>query len=370
MAAAGTFLTGAAPAGSNTQAVPSWLRGYEKQYARDPHAAALEWFRQAKFGLFMHYGLYSLPGRGAWIMYRENIPIADYTRLKDKFRAEKFDTDFITDLALEAEMKYVNITTMHHDGFCLFRTKQTDFNSLNSAAHRDLVGELAEQCHKKGLGLCFYYSHGRNWRHPDTMTNEKYGKSARPHYPKPDPHYHTGSDYNIERYVEYCNAQVKELLTQYGPVTNMWFDGVGTTVAGPWQKELHIPEMYALIRRLQPQCLISYKTGVTGTEDFLAPEYHWLEKRGPEFRESVRKSGKPIELCVAIAGWSYRKANDGKHRGADSVMENVAYAAGYDANLLLDIAPRPDGSIDPQDVATLREVGRRLRADGWPRAGA
>jgi len=110
---------------------PSYLHGYEELYRKNPRQAAIEWFREAKFGLFMHYGLYSLLGRHEWVQFREKIPVKEYEKLKDRFTAEKFDPDFITDLALDAGMKYVNITTRHHDSFCLFETKQTDFHCVN-----------------------------------------------------------------------------------------------------------------------------------------------------------------------------------------------------------------------------------------------
>ena len=132
------------PAGAaDAAAVPSYLKGHADLFAKDPKAAALAWFREARFGLFMHYGLYSLLGRGEWVMYQEQIPVAEYEKLDGQFRADKFDADFITDLARDAGMSYVNITARHHDSFCLFRTNQTDFNSVESPAKRDLVGELA-----------------------------------------------------------------------------------------------------------------------------------------------------------------------------------------------------------------------------------
>jgi len=145
--------------------VPSFLQPVADRYAKDPRAAAVAWFKDARFGLFLHYGLYSLLGRHEWVQFREKIPVAEYAKLKDRFTAEKFDADVITDLALQAGMKYVNLTTRHHDSFCLFESKYTDFTSVNSPAKRDLVGELAEACRKKGLGFYLYYSHGRDWRH-------------------------------------------------------------------------------------------------------------------------------------------------------------------------------------------------------------
>jgi len=334
-----------------SDAVPSYLRGFEKPYAQDPRQAALDWFRQARFGLFMHYGLYSLLERHEWVQLREKIPVAEYAKLKDRFTAEKFDPDFITDLALEAGMRYVNITTRHHDSFCLFATKQTDFNSVNSPAKRDLVGELAEACRKKGLGQFFYYSHGRDWRHPDAPNNDEWGGSARPKYDPPDPAYHYGKDHDLQRYVAFVRAQITELLTQYGPVAGIWLDGIGTTRSGD-TAQFHCQELYDHIHSLQPQVLVSYKQGLLGTEDFFAPEHKGV----------ADPQGKPMEICTTLQrkGWGYVK--DSQHIGPDDVMKKLDDAAAQHANLLLNTGPLPDGSIHPQDVATLREVGRRLKS--------
>jgi len=366
LGAAALAIQGCASIGQSRQSAPPYLKGYGQIYEENPRQAALQWFRNARFGLFMHYGVYSLTGQGAWVQYRKKIPVAEYVKLKGKFTAKNFDADFITNLAIEAEMKYVNITTKHHDGFCLFRTKQTDFNSVNSPAKRDLVEELANACARKNLGLCLYYSHGRDWKHPHAPNNDKW-KSARPKYATPEPSYLYGKDHDLNKYVDFMHAQLTELLTQYGPVANIWLDGWSTPMSGAIE-EFRIVETYALIRKLQPQTLISSKLGYNGDEDFYAPEYHW-PKRFPDKMEEAKKSSKPIEICHHIAGWSYNKKSDGKHRGADSVIENLKYAAKFDANLLLNTAPLPDGSIDRQDVETLREVGRRIRKTGWPAAG-
>ncbi len=362
--AASSFLIPSFLHSCKTNNVPSYLKGYEAEYAKNPRQAALQWFREAKFGLFMHYGLYSLLGRGEWVQFREKIHVAEYEKLMKKFTAENFDAAFITNLAVEAEMKYLNITTRHHDSFCLFDTKATDFNSVESAAKRDLVGELANECAKKGLGICFYYSHGRDWRYPDAPNNDVWGGNARPKYDEPDPYYNYGEAHDLNRYIDFMHEQLTELLTNYGPVASIWLDGYSTPMNGPTEK-FRIQETYDLIWKLQPQTLISSKWGYIGTEDYFAPEYHWLE-RNPEKTEEMMKTGKPVELCTAIAGWGYNKKKDGNHRGADSVWENIKYAAKYNANLLLNIAPLPDGSIDPQDVQALKETGQQIRKDGWP----
>lgn len=157
-------LTGGASA--PTAPVPPHLEGQADLFRRDPRTASLAWFREAKFGLFLQYGLYSILGRGEWVMLREKIPVAEYEKLKDRFTARRFDADFITDLACEAGMRYVNITARHHDSFCLFETAQNEYHAKASPARRDLIAELAEVCQKKKLGLFLYYSYALDWRHP------------------------------------------------------------------------------------------------------------------------------------------------------------------------------------------------------------
>ena len=213
-------------------AVPSYLKGYESLYARDPRAAAIQWFRDAKFGMFIHYGLYSLVGRHEWVQLRELIPVAKYAELKKQFTAAKFDAEAITDLAVAAKMRYINITTRHHDSFCLFRTRQTDFNSVNSPARRDLVGELAAACRKKGLGLFLYYSHGRDWKHPHAPNNDEWKGQARPKYNPPEASYAYGKEHDLQKYLDFMTAQITELLTNYGPVAGIWLDGIGVTLSG------------------------------------------------------------------------------------------------------------------------------------------
>ena len=160
--------------------MPSYLKGFEDLYAEDPHKAALAWFKDARFGLFMHYGLYSQLGKGEWIQYKSKIPVSEYEKLTETFNPQKFDADFITDLALEAGMKYINLTSKHHDGFCLFDSKKGNWNSM-AVAKRDLCAELAEQCDKKGLGCFFYYSLPMDWHHPYFLSRE-YGQYYRPDY--------------------------------------------------------------------------------------------------------------------------------------------------------------------------------------------
>ena len=200
----------------------------------------MEWFRKAKFGLFMHYGVYSILGRGEWVMLREAIPVAEYSKLKEQFTAGQFDAGKICDLALAAGMKYVNMTARHHDGFCLFKTGQTEFSSLDSPARRDLIGELTQACHKRGLGIFYYYSYALDWRHPYfysrdaglASTNAPWGM-GRPDYKAPEPGYLYRKPEDFRKYIDFVHAQLRELLTQYGPVTGIWLDPIMGYYARP-----------------------------------------------------------------------------------------------------------------------------------------
>lgn len=335
--------------------VPSYLRNYQSVYAANPRNAALTWFREAKFGLFMHYGLYSLLGRHEWVQLRELIPVAEYAKLKDQFHADKFDANLITAMAADAGMKYVNITTRHHDSFCLFRSKYSDFTSVNSPAKRDLVEELAKACDKRGLGLCLYYSHGRDWKHPHAPNNDEWGGSARPKYNPPEPSYAYGKAHDLNKYLDFMTGQITELLTNYGPIAAIWLDGIAVPVSRDKSK-FHSQELYDLVHRKQPQVLVSYKQGLLGTEDFFAPEHKAIPA----------VPGKPMEICTTMqeGSWGYRK--DARYISVDEAWAKLAAARKAKANLLLNTGPLPDGSIHPDAVTILREMGRRIRTSGFP----
>ncbi|MBI3986200.1 MAG: alpha-L-fucosidase [Lentisphaerae bacterium] len=351
------------PPGKNGVAPPSYLRGYEQLYARNPREAALAWFRDARYGLFLHYGLYSLLGRHEWVQLREKIPVAEYEKLAANFTAEQFNADRIADLAVAGGMRYVNITTRHHESFCLFRTRETAFNSLNTPCGRDLVSELAVACEKRGLGLCLYYSHGRDWRHPHAPNNDRWGGAARPDYDPPEPSYATGARHDLQQYLDFMTAQITELLTQYGPVASIWLDGIAVPLQGE-TAAFQCQKLYDHIHRLQPQVLVSYKQGVTGTEDYFAPEHGVPTETDAGLLQGHigREAGKIIEVCTTLCpgSWGYMKAETGRHLTEEQVWEKLCQAERGHYNLLLNTGPLPDGSLDPEDEAVIRKVGRRL----------
>ncbi len=349
--------------------VPNYLRGYEAIYREDPREAALRWFRDARFGLFLHFGLYSIVGMGEWVQLTEKIPVAEYARLQGRFRADHFNAGEIADMALAAGMKYVNMTSRHHDSFCLFRTEQTGFNSLEAPAGRDLAAELVEACDQRGLGVFLYYSYALDWKHPYFYSRESGLKgpvkwaSARPEYSRAQPEYLFRKDGDFRHYIDFVHAQLKELLTQYHPLAGIWLDPIMGYYARP--DLFPIGETYRLIRSFQPHTLISFKQGANGDEDFVAPERNprALPQGGEVAEEAWEKNrGKPIEICDTLQprAWGYDMRNSQEHRDAEYVMKMLEHADSVNANLLLNTGPLWDGLIDPADRETLLATGKLL----------
>ncbi len=359
-----------------TTTPPPHLSAHADAWAVDPRAAARAWFHTADLGLFMHYGIYALHGQGDWGMYNQAMPLPEYERLAEDFTADAFDADGITDLACAAEARYVNLTTKHHDGFLLWDSANCGYNAANSAARRDLVGELAEQCRTKGLGLFLYYSYALDWHHPWFFSRDYFDR-ARPDYPEPEPSYRFRRREDFRRYIDDVHAQLTELLTGYGPIAGIWFD---PEVAYHAQPDLFpVAETYALIRRLQPHALVAFKHGATGDEDFAAPEGRGapvIEKIRSRLGEEAaarasaaweRNRGKRGEICDTLSwSWGYHDRNPANHIDADAAAAKLGTARRRDCNLLLNTGPEPSGAIPAPDAATLRELGRRIRAGEIP----
>jgi alpha-L-fucosidase len=298
--------------------------------------------------------------------------VAEYDTLKDIFTAENFDPDFITDFVQKAGMKYITITSKHHDGYCLWDTEFTDFNSVNSPCGRDLIGELAKSCDEKGIGLFLYYSYAADWKHPYFYSREEGWQNARPAYSEPQPEYKYEKPEDFKIYELYVRNQVKELLTKYPTIAGIWFDPIMGFYSKP--DLFDVEGTYRMIRETNPHALISFKQGATGTEDFMAPERGGGARVGEQFEVARMvyelNKGKPKEICNTMqphlpgagATWGYNKKIDGKHLSADEVMGLLANADSIGANLLLNIGPLPDGSFPQEDIDALLEVGKRLKS--------
>lgn len=347
--------------------VPTYLKDYSEQFYKDPRAANLQWFKDAGFGMFIHYGLYSQLGRGEWVQLVDRVPLNEYAKLKDTFTASGFDADFIVDLAKKAGMKYITITAKHHDGFCLFKTEETDFNSVNSPAKRDLIGELVGACDREGIGLFLYYSYASDWKHPWFYSRDIW-PNARPAYDVQPEEYKYEKPEDFKKYIDYANAQIRELVTQYPTIAGIWFDPIRAFYGN---HELYpIDETYAMIRKLLPHALISFKQGANGDEDFVAPERGFAKRVGEEFPIALTvyelNRGKHVEVCNTMqphlpgitrgGTWGYNRELDGRHLSADEVKIMLGDAFLHKFNLLLNIGPLPDGSVHSEDIEVLSSL--------------
>lgn len=333
--------------------IPAYLYSINDEFIKNPRQANLDWFRNARYGLFLHYGLFSLLGRHEWVQFKEKIMVAEYAELKDRFTAENFNAEKIVQFARDCGMKYINFTTRHHESFCLWDTKYTPFNSVNSPARRDLVKELYDACEDAGMALFLYYSHGRDWKHSHAPNNDEWGGSARPEYDVPEPSYKYGAEHDLNIYIEFMKNQITELLEKFPNVAGIWLDGIAVPLSGDYKK-FKCDELYAKIRSISSHALVSYKQGLLGTEDFFAPEHR---------PEGVKdRGGKTLEICTTMIkeplSWGYYKG--AVHRSKDEVLKTIENAGTANANLLLNIGLLPDGSLDPEDAGVLRRAAVEL----------
>ena len=312
---------------------------------------AREWFQDAKFGLFVHWGVYSVLGDGEWVMNNQKIPVADYEKLPAFFNPEQFDAAEWVAMVKAAGMKYITITSKHHDGFAMFDSKVSAWDIVDKTPYRkDVLKALAEECRKQGIKLFFYYSQ-LDWHHPDYYPRGRTGNDAG----RPD----AG---NWDKYIDYMNAQLTELLTNYGEIGGIWFDGWWDRPDARWRLE----ETYALIHRLQPQALVGanhHKKPFDG-EDFQMFEKDLPGHNTAGFNEDSQIGSLPLEMCDTINGaWGFN-LQDRRHKSTRDLIHLLVKGAGYNANFLLNVGPMPNGKIQPEHSARLKEVGEWLAVHG------
>lgn len=326
------------------------LRAQESYRPAPANLAARRWFREAKFGLFIHWGVYSVLGDGEWVMNNRRIPIVAYEPLALRFNPTKFDAAAWVALAKAAGMKYITITSKHHDGFAMFDSKLTDWDVVDRTPYRrDVLKQLAEECRREGLGLFFYYSQ-LDWHHTDYFPRGSTGMTAE----RPE----TG-EWN--RYLDFMDGQLRELLTNYGRVSGVWFDGMWDKPDAEWR----LGRTYALIHDLQPHALVGsnhHKRPYPG-EDFQSFEKDLPGRNTAGFNQT-EVSALPLETCETMNdSWGYN-ANDKKFKSTRALVHYLVRAAGNDANFLLNVGPRSDGTIQPEFVERLREMGVWLQRNG------
>lgn len=294
--------------------------------------------------MFIHFGLYSIPARGEWVMF-EKVKIKDYEKLMPHFKPRPGVARQWARLAREAGMRYMVLTTKHHDGFCLFDSKLTKYNAIHAAARRDLVREYADACRSEGLHVGFYYSI-LDWHHPNYPFESNYPLvRLEPAAHKPD----------RQKYLDYKLGQLRELMTNYGKIDILWFDGRDPVLRDNGKfiaKE---------IRRYQPNILINNR--LVGNEpDFVTPE-QTTPREPPLF--NGRKI--PWEVCHTMTGqsWGYsRHECEADFRSAGKLIQMLTATAGAGGNFLLNVGPRADGSLRPEEVNRLRAIGKWMKKNG------
>jgi len=325
-------------------------------------------FSDARLGIFIHWGIYSMMSNGEWIQQREKIDCQEYAKLARGFYPSCFDAKEWVKIFKDAGAGYVTFTSRHHDGFSMFKTDQSEFNIVEATPFgRDVVAELAEACHEDGLRLHFYYSH-LDWGRSDYWPRGN--GSGNYSYNRPD-----GDENSWRHYEEFMNAQLTELLTKYGPIGCIWFDGVWdkTTDSDGSRHYERVPEVwniyeqYELIHRLQPACLVANNHHYS---PFAGEDIQVFERDVPGGNESGWNMGQeiaasyPLETCTTMnASWGY-DINDNQFKSCDEIVRLLVRTAGKDANLLMNIGPRPDGSLPDRCVQVLGELGEWMRRYG------
>lgn len=323
---------------------------------------ARQWFQDAKFGLFIHWGVYSILGDGEWVMNNQNISIDDYEKLPSFFNPIDYDPEKWVKMAKDAGMKYITITSRHHDGFSMFDSKISDYTIVKKTPYqKDILKPLAVACKKEGIKLFFYYSlldwHDDNY-FPRGRTGTKIPGRA---------------DGNWNDYISFMKAQLTELLTNYGEIAGIWFDGHWDQKEwdgksyGKLKVDWHYEEIYKLIHDLQPQCLIgnNHHLAPIEGEDFQMFERDLPGQNTTGWGTDASNVGQlPKEVCETINGsWGFN-LKDNKHKSEKELIQYIIRSAGYGSNLLLNVGPMPNGEIQSEHIKSLKKVGSWMRENG------
>jgi len=324
--------------------------------------AAREWFKEAKFGLFIHWGVYSVLGDGEWVMNNQNISIDNYNKLPALFNPTAFDAEKWVAMAKDAGMKYITITSRHHDGFSMFKTQESDYNIVDKTPFkRDVLKELADACQKENMKLFFYYS-TLDWHRDDYFPRGRTGTGIAGR-----------GEGKWEDYLDFMKGQLTELLTNYGPIGGIWFDGHwdqmgwdGAHFSAP-QVDWKYNEIYSLIHRLQPATLIgnNHHLGVIPGEDFQMFEKDLPGQNTTGWATAENQiSNLPLEVCETINGsWGFN-LQDQNHKSNRELLHYLIKAAGHGSNLLLNVGPMPNGEIQEEHKSSLAAIGQWLHIYG------
>ena len=333
-------------------------------FSQEAYQRRVAWYTSARFGMFIHWGLYAIPARGEWVRSVERIPSGDYDPLMAEFDPPHCDMGAWMDAAKAAGMQYVVMTAKHHDGFCLFDSAYTDFKSTNSPAGRDFVREYLEAARERGLRAGLYFSL-LDWRHPD------YPHFGDPHHPMRDNPACGNEGRDFDRYLEYLHNQVRELCTNYGRLDLLWFDfSYGALRGEAWKAT----ELVNMVRSLQPEVIIDNRLEVSGEGfgsladcrpapyhgDFVSPE-QIIPPNG--LRDA---QGRPLvwESCVTMNNhWGYCAA-DHDYKPASMLIKKLVECVSKGGNLLLNVGPDAQGRFPEESLRILKEIGLWMDRNG------
>jgi len=336
---------------------------YSQNYIpSEKNLEARKWFSDAKFGLFVHWGVYSILGDGEWVMNNQNISIEEYEKLPSFFNPIEYNPREWVKTAKSAGMKYITITSRHHDGFSMFDTKANNYDIIDSSPYkRDILKMLAEECRKEGIKLFFYYSL-LDWHNDDYFPRGRTGNDI--------PGRNEG---NWENYIDFMKIQLTELLSNYGDIGGIWLDGHWDQKEWDGEKfgklkvDWHYDELYSLIHELQPHALIgnNHHIGVIDGEDFQMFEKDLPGGNTTGWGTPEDQIGDlPLEVCETINGsWGFN-LKDRKHKSTKELIHYLIKSAGYGSNFLLNVGPMPNGRIQPRHISTLEKIGNWMGVYG------
>ncbi|TBL72488.1 alpha-L-fucosidase [Paenibacillus thalictri] len=285
-------------------------------------------FFERRFGMFVHWGLYAVPAWHEQLLWRGKMKRSEYEKLIHQFNPTEFDPDAWLDLAEEAGMQYICFTTKHHDGFCMWDTRHTDYNVMNTPYGKDILGMLAEACRRRNFPLSLYYS-CPDWHHPNYPNEGRHHEMFGPR---------AGDEPDIERYYAFVKNQIEELCTNYGPIYQLFWD---VNVAEYWE-----PGINDWVRSMQPGILINDRG--PGPGDYSTPERHVPEGSG---------FSKPTEACQALGRESWGFKNDEDYYSNKFIMQSIDKILAMGGNYLLNVGPKPDGTIASENVEALQAIG-------------
>lgn len=313
-------------------------------------------FQDMKFGIFLHWGIYSMMGQGEWVMQNRNINYQEYPKLAAGFYPSLFNADEWVEAIKASGAKYITITSRHHDGFSMWNSEASDYNIVKATPFkRDVLKELSEACQRKGIGLHFYYSH-LDWGRTDYPTGRTGLGTGRP-----------TDKQDWKRYQSFMNQQLTELLTHYGRIGAIWFDGVWDHDSDPQPFDWELRPQYDLIHKLQPSCLVANNHHLVPFEgediQIFERDLPGENKAGYSGENGVSKT-LPLESCETMnRTWGYN-ITDGDYKSTRQLIHLLVGAAGRNANLLLNIGPEPNGQLPQEAVKRLREMGEWMAQYG------